>query len=108
MEIVLYILVYIVFLLLPAAGILSYYKHWDIMFYISSIVCAILWIISILHSYSTAWVFGLAVLLIPLILAFFLKQADGYNYFLFASCFGAYLTFLYIYLYGKALGHWSI
>ena len=54
MEIVLYILVYIVFLLLPAAGILSYYKHWDIMFYISSIVCAILWIISILHSFSIA------------------------------------------------------
>ncbi len=70
MEIVFYILVYIVFLLLPAAGILSYYKHWDIMFYISSIVCAILWIISILHSFSIVWVYALAILLIPLILAF--------------------------------------
>ena len=107
MEIVIIIFMLIALLFLPGAGILAYYKRWNVMFYISSIVCAILWIISILHSYSTAWVFGLAVLLIPLILAFFLKQADGYNYFLFASCFGAYLTFGYMYLYGSALGHWS-
>lgn len=108
MELVIYILVFIMLLLLPGAGILAYYKRWNVMFYIASIVSAIMWLIGTISAFSVLLFFVLFLIAIPLVIAALLKQKDGYSYFLFASCFGAYLTALYLYFYAEALGRWSI
>ena len=103
------VLLYLIFLVVPGMGIFGYYKHLDTMFYITAIISAIVWLLGIIASFSTAPpFFGIFVIGIPLGLAFLLKQADGYNVLLLASCLGAYISYLYAYMYGSAMGHWSI
>ena len=108
MKKLLFILLFILAWGIPAVGIFTYYSHYDILFYISSILCAIVWLLGLIFSFKEVPFAGVIVLVVPLALAFFLHQADGYNMLLLASCFGVYLTYLFVYLYGKALGHWSI
>lgn len=108
MEIVIIIFMLIALLFLPGAGILAYYKRWNVMFYIASIVSTIIWAIGTISSFSTLLFFGVFLIAIPFVIAAFLKQKDGYSYFLFSACFGAYLTAFYLYLYAEALGRWSI
>lgn len=103
------ILIYLIFLVLPGVGIFAYYKRFDTLFYITSIISAIIWLIGIIVAFATApAIFGIFVIGIPLILGFLLKQSDGYNLLLLASCFGVYLSYLYALMYGNAMGHWSI
>ena len=103
------ILIYLIFLVLPSVGIFAYYKRFDTLFYITSIISAIIWLIGIIVAFATApAIFGIFVIGIPLILGFLLKQSDGYNMLLLASCFGVYLSYLYALMYGNAMGHWSI
>ncbi len=108
MRKLLFILLFILAWATPATGIFTYYCHYDILFYISSILCAIVWLFGLITTFKE-WPFAGAIVLlvVPLALAFFLQQDDGYNMLLLASCFGALMTYLYIYLYAKALGHWS-
>lgn len=108
MRKLLFILLFILAWATPIAGIYTYYCHYDIIFYISSILCAIVWLFGLITSFKELPVAGAIVLVLPLALAFFLQQDDGYNMLLLASCFGALMTYLFIYLYAKALGHWSI
>lgn len=108
MRKLLFILLFILAWATPATGIFTYYCHYDILFYISSILCAIVWLFGLITSFKELPFAGAIVLVVPLALAFFLHQADGYNMLLLASCFGALMTYLFIYLYAKALGHWSI
>ena len=106
--IVLVILLYLIFLVVPGVGIFGYYKHLDTLFYVTSIISAIVWLLGIIASFSTAPpFFGIFVILIPLGLAFLIKQSDGYNVLLLASCLGAYMAYLYALMYGSAMGHWS-
>lgn len=107
MRKLLFILLFILAWATPATGIFTYYSHYDIIFYISSILCAIVWLFGLITSFKELPFAGAIVLVVPLALAFFLQQDDGYNMLLLASCFGALMTYLFIYLYAKALGHWS-
>ena len=91
-------LVVAVLSLIPVLGILSYFKEYKVLFYMISIFCSIIWVVSCLISLfaglSGPGSFFLALVLIgvPFLLTRFLFDEPLNPYFFVVSCLGGLLS----------------
>ena len=110
LELLIALLIFLGIVSLPGWGIFAYYKHDDTTFHIMSMISAFVWLLGIIFSFLTApAILVFYVIAIPLAFGLILTQADRYNTLLLASCFGAYATYVYVYLvYSGTMRHWGI